>query len=897
MHFGRIFSSRAIWKVINATVVLALLVAMVAPAATFAATDTPRQAAQTNGTCEKATTTAGQLFLPLVSKPANALTTAATAQVVERKLKYEVGKTYVYDYDVSVITKSSQRNSEGTSSSDKSKTVMAAQAELSITGTEADGTFVGQMVMKTPYVCSADLQAGTESIADTAELAAELQKPLLFKQKPDGVISSVSYPANARPTVVNMQKGIINALQNVLKEGASYAVAEVGGQGTYTPTYTLQEQNDTLHITKDYNDKSFSKMEKQGDDIKSLKLTSVISAVLDGPKGVFASVASSEILETGDGAAEPTAPVQFDGTTTWSTVNSSGKLTLKEVKTSTNLQAAALNEAYVVSGLEPIFEAPPENPLGIDLSTVNLTQEFADFETAPADPAKFARILDLVEADTTEAVVDKIIERLNATAGNDAIAKSYIDMLAAIGTTKAQNALNAVLNPGVAAAGIRATMSITTQQQALVNLVRVESPISTTVDTLASLSSDSNYEMQDTAIAVLGATIHNLSDENPDQAQALTNDLLSSLSTATDDKVDVYLDALGNAGMPDTLNTISQYTNITGSLSISATAEVIEAAAFNALRKIPGEQAENLLVAALNDTSQPNGTRLLVADVLSDRPDLSGTGAAALAEFQIADLAGGGTYTRYWGSWLGNSNLGMNFPGKFTVSSVNQLYLYADQQANGYVWGRSFQVARGQLASYRYQPNPSYQLVGAYLDLAGNRVVQREAYILCNQGYNGNLWASNWSWSFKVSIPIVWVITIDVNVKVTVNAAVDYTYSLSVCNINNSSMSGGITPRAKAIVTAEASLNLRLARGGIGISVTIMDTRLPGTLTLSYNGSTFRFCSDVRVVTNPLSGYIYAFADVGIDYWLGAYWKRIYQGNLATFNVGSYSYSVLVQCW
>jgi hypothetical protein len=239
--------------------------------------------------------------------------------------------------------------------------------------------------------------------------------------------------------------------------------------------------------------------------------------VLDSDKGVISSVESKETLITGDGAAQPDEPAnaKFDGTTTWSTVDSNGQLVLKEVKASENLQAAALTEAYVDGGLEPIQVPPEANPHGIDLSKVNLVDEFADFEKAPTDPAKFSRILDLVAADTTEIVVDKIIERLNANAGNETIARVYVDLLSVIATPKAQTALANVLKPGVAASGISATMSITTQNQALIDLVRIQSPITTTVDTVAQLSGDNTNPLNKTAISVLGATINNLSDENP----------------------------------------------------------------------------------------------------------------------------------------------------------------------------------------------------------------------------------------------------------------------------------------------------------------------------------------------------------------------------------------------
>ncbi|MEZ4718680.1 MAG: hypothetical protein R2851_21675 [Caldilineaceae bacterium] len=95
---------------------------------------------------------------------------------------------------------------------------MQAHAELTITDQEEDGTFVGQIVMLDPFVCSADLENNQESIADTAELAEALTTPLVFKQRKNGVIASVSYASDASATVINLQKGIINALQATLQE-------------------------------------------------------------------------------------------------------------------------------------------------------------------------------------------------------------------------------------------------------------------------------------------------------------------------------------------------------------------------------------------------------------------------------------------------------------------------------------------------------------------------------------------------------------------------------------------------------------------------------------------------------------------------------------------------------
>ena len=906
MKVSRKSIRRRVWQGINVFVVLAVLFSAVAPAVAMAAPPAApsSQEIKTNGQCEQVNDTENnRSFLPLITRSAQSIVASAQNSiagplVVDRELKYEVGKTYVYDYDVTVITQSSSRSAEGVTSSDKSKTVMQAHAELTITDQEEDGTFVGQIVMLDPFVCSADLENNQESIADTAELAEALTTPLVFKQRKNGVIASVSYASDASATVINLQKGIINALQATLQGDDSYTVDEVGGQGTYRAKYELSEQDDKLNITKTYDQGSFDEANKKGDEIDSLKLDSEIVLVLDGARGVIESVESSEIMTTGDGDAEPndyTDDVDFDGTTAWSTVNSTGQLTLKDVKDATNMYAAAADVVYVEGGLEPIFGEDIGNDQAIDLATVNLDEEFAAFEAEPDNADLFQRIMQLYYADTETVVFDKIVDRLRANPDNVAIANGYVDLLTSIGTAEAQAVLVDVVNPAAQAAAIGATMTMTTQEQALINLVLVESPTEGTVGALESLSDNEQSDFHDTAISVLGAAIHNLADEDAATAQSLADALVARLNEATEqDNVEVLLDALGNAGMPATLDTIADYTDIQATGSISET-DTIEAAAFNALRKIPGDQAEDLLVAALGDEEQPNGTRLLVADILADRPDLSQEGAAALADFNIADLASSGTYTRQWGAWLGNSKLGTYLPGRFTVSSINQLYLYADQQANAYVWNNKIPLARGQLLSHRYG---SYQKFGAYLNLGGNLVRKSYVrYLPCSYSQNGTLYSGGHSWKKSVQIPVVWVITIGVDVQVSVSAALDYNYSANVCNINNSSLTGGITPRVGANASAEAYLNLRLARGGVGINAKILYTLMPSSLTLSYNGSTFRFCSDVRIVSYPLSGYIYGFADVGVDAFFFVYWKRVFKGTLASFSVGQVEYRLLVRCW
>ncbi|MEZ4558709.1 MAG: hypothetical protein R2854_20140 [Caldilineaceae bacterium] len=109
---------------------------------------------------------------------------------------------------------------------------MQAHAELTITDQEEDGTFVGQIVMLDPFVCSADLENNQESIADTAELAEALTTPLVFKQRKNGVIASRFLCERRLGHGHQPAEGHHQRPASDLAGDDSYTVDEVGGQGT-----------------------------------------------------------------------------------------------------------------------------------------------------------------------------------------------------------------------------------------------------------------------------------------------------------------------------------------------------------------------------------------------------------------------------------------------------------------------------------------------------------------------------------------------------------------------------------------------------------------------------------------------------------------------------------------
>jgi hypothetical protein len=869
------------------------------------------------------------LFLPMVSSNlgqiANRLLDAVAPQATTaRTLAYEVGKTYHYEYEVIVNTKSSKRDATGVREDGSEKTVIYALAELSITGKEEDGTFVGQVVLTDPFICNTD---GTvEGKVEDQETLNALSTPLLFKQAPNGLITSVSVPQGSPAQSTNIQKGVLNALQLTLKEENSYTAPEDAGQGTVNAQYTVEEKADGLHITKTFNRQSFSSLLTQGPANEDLILQNTVNMVLENNRGVISQMSYSEKIASGDGKdSNDGVDANFDGVTAWSTAESTGSITLKQVTTSEELSAASLNALYVADSLGANLVEDNPNHDGIDLTQVDLDAEFAKLEDEPTNPDYRASILALYDADDNNPeddidVLGKIGERLLANIANTEIANAYIDLLGTIGTPRAQEMLSAVLGNTQARSSnlLLAPFSEETRDQALINISILDSPTITTVNTVQGIvtgspdvMASSLSNLQGTAVSVLGAVANNLLDENPDMAQSLADQLAEDLKQQQEaGEIGLYLDALGNAGHPSSLDTIKQYidsevvvADILGNTAVLTEAIDVQVSALVALRKIPGNEPESLLLGSLTDQGELDVVRTIVANILSTRDDLSEEGAAALAEFEQRDLAAPGRHDLWWNRIIGNSNLGVAFPGGTTLMSppaYSGFYAYAYQRANALIYGRTFSVLNGELRTYRSGSN---QVFGAYLTIGGNLIRrQYEVTLPCAASRSGTLYSGSITFvNVTFRIPIFAVITLDINVRATGSFNLSFALSVNVCNPANLTASAGITPRAWASVSASAYLNIVVARGGATLTATLLNTTMNAGISASYNATSnnFRFCVNINIVTQPLSGGLSVWADVRVPRWGWPpwKWKRVGQATIWSFSSPSYTYSLLNRCW
>lgn len=895
--------------------------------------------------CERPSS-GGPIFLPLISSGIQNAVAGAKSLVmqpreVNRELNYEVGSTYRYSYKAESITSGFQRDSEGVNGEPISKVVIESIAEVTITNQNADASYNGQAVLNDVFACGATLDPDSpeETVMDNPSIVEALQTPILFTQAPTGEVTLVQVAQDANPEVLNYQKGLIGALQISLQEGEKYTVAERGNQGSYNAAYELTEQDSLLTIKKSYDTASFTDLIHRGENADVVIVNSNTESVLDSNKGVLTSITESHTVANGSDVLEPDGSnAGFDGIANWTQVDTTSSLVLESVESATNVQSASLSAVYLNDELGNTLS--DDEPIQIDWSQIALEQEIDALVAAPTDTDAYLRVMDLINLDDETRVLDKVADRLALNSSNDEATSALIDVLIDAGTPHAQDILNGLLgNEDVQAASLSATMSITTEEHALIGLVLLESPTITTITTIKNIS-EIDADLQDTAISVLGATVDRLSSTDEQMAEEINNSLLAGLTLSSDEEeIGVYLDALGNAGLNNSLESITEYLTNTLTLSngeVLTNTEGVQFAALSALRNIPGDEAEGLMISALQDDDASIGIRLTMYDALIERPNLSAAGVAALQE--SASLANIGTdedlvhassfssshnnapesfsrYSRSWGKRFGNKWIGLDLPGRFSSQNYRSgfsilgrqlipktpgLYLYAYQDADALLAKKKFNVASASVnlwGNRRLDGKPSTRYTfGAYLNLLNYRIKrQYEKNFNCQTSRNGKVWDGRTSKSWSIKIPIPKFPDVTLKAGIGAYARLDYNVNVNICNPNNMTGKAAIIPSGYVTGHGEASVSKGWGwfkvKAGAGVKATLMDSRF--TLELQSNGKaanlgSIRVCVDVNVRMQAIRGEIYV---TGKLLWFG--------GSLPVykFSTARKTYSLYDRCW
>ena len=906
-----------IGKGVHWLMVFALLAGMIpwAPARAQAPTQTPVSA------CSAPTSTppASSLFVPFLSTISEARSrwSPSPAQV-DRELKYEVGKTYQYAYKLTIDTESRGQNSDGILTGTSSQSIVSAIADVTITGQGEDGAYSGELTIRSPYLCSST-QDGDATEVENEELTADLLRPLRFVQSRTGEITGVQIPQDLSPTAANIQKGILNALQMQLRAESSYNLTETGVQGEYQARYSTAESNGNLNVVKQINQDDFNNMVSAGDENEGLELLNRIEATLDGTQGVYSRVEISETIRTTSATAEQAAVAQdeFDGVGAWSVIQSVSVLELEQVVATQARAAHAPDAIYVATDFGAELDDSFVFDVAFDITEIDLDAELDALEAEPETPEVLDYVLTLALADHTGALLTKIGQRLQGGKSDEVVA-AYVAVLSAIGTPAAQDVLINLLPTVGDNAQISATTSITTQEQVMIGILLLNSPSITTSVKLESLADAEAYDLREEALMSLGGVAGALggSDRSAEEqarsqeiAQKMVQDLQQievagllddEVNEETEDFLELYLSSLGNVGSPASLDTIQDFTGV-NSL-------VVQIAAYDAMRKIPGNQVESLLLGVLSDDEADDELRDLVASVLMSRDDLSNQARESLGNFEEAAeaLAPGGLYRNSWNRILGRSDFGVELPGGYTVASPPNyypLYLYAYQRAIARAWSFRYTLAQAELVSRRISGNR--QLFGAYLSVAGNRFNRKIERTLPDRSTaSGTLFNQSVQFfNYSQRIPIYGPLSVTIQARASGHIRLTYNYGHDLRNVAQPTMSGTITPRVWATATASASVSIEVLRGGATLSATLLNTSIPTSATLSYSqaNNRFTFCLNVRAISQPLSAQLAIWADrrsVSVS-WRGIRisWSRIVTRNLWTYTAPTRTYDLVVRCY
>jgi HEAT repeat protein len=196
--------------------------------------------------------------------------------------------------------------------------------------------------------------------------------------------------------------------------------------------------------------------------------------------------------------------------------------------------------------------------------------------------------------------------RLDARAMDDAVARirgndPNADMLAAaLGGADTKETQKALVKLAIEPGGDGKA-----QGRALANLTAIDHPDPSVMGDLKPLLNDPNPDVARAAALAVGATSSRTAELDPGRARAANEDLLASLehSKTEDDKV-WALRALGNAANPEAIPALKE--------TLASPNPVLREAAGEALRAIPGAEAEQLLSTTMLLDPSPDVRRGVV---------------------------------------------------------------------------------------------------------------------------------------------------------------------------------------------------------------------------------------------------------------------------------------------
>ncbi len=802
-------------------------------------------------------TISGLLSLPLIAAQLAFAAPAAHAarQASEATLRYELRQHYQYSWSSDITTTQFNQNEEGVTNS-QSQSHFSAVADLVPVQRQEDGSYIVQAALyKAQMTSDGDDGKTEEGIAE--EAARQLAQPFYFTQSASGQISYVVFAAKESPEVTNIKRGFASQLQQQLTAGGQrLAATELDVSGVYTPSYAQKATEGGTLIIKERGRDSYQELADPQVRENNMDLQQRSEAVFDAKRGVVTAVSVSEHMASL--VHDESNAYTGEGNAPWTEADSTSKV---------NLEVISAGEGEVLPEISPSagpaeVEASIERALETDYALGSLVAEVSkeEHELGQAAPSLAAALTALDAAPHDSA----LIVQLRATLRQPAAFAELSGRLSAGKVAPASYAAIAAALSGLDSAAAQSLLTqylvrderiaSATRADAMLSILLLRHPGAELVGALQTVAADSKHPLAEQSTLVLGGLANTLLRTDPALAARITAGLVAALgATKSPDRQELLIDALGNAGDPATLDALTPF--------LSAKAPTVRLAAIDALRKMP-------------------------ADLLAQR----GISAAPAAERPAIT---------YW-SWTrnvgGNDVFGTLYANIEGDTVNNQMTLQANGGVNMTAFGRTFQALRALALTDVQNNNGTLQRrFLAELYVLNNRVRSYSQVVNCGQNITGTLIDYNplllaFSAHFYPA-----GLDVAVTVEVRGHLKIDYQYGYSACS-NPIRASAGLTPSASITVVGEASLSLWVIRGGVGLNVTLLNTRLPITINGELNVVTgaFQICANATVTMTPVSGYLYFWYDTRNWRWQ---WVRRGQWNAWSFSSPSYSSTLINRCW
>jgi len=828
---------------------------------------------------------ATKILLPMIT---NGIATIEQTPL-PRRLAYQVGSTYTYDWELTLQTHSSSQDSQGIQTGGNTAQLRGL-VDLMILALTAEGEYQLALAVRNPQLVASQHDLAAPAVDEPA-LTTALATPLLFTQAATGEIRALRFAQDVPAAVTEIQKGIVNILQVSLQGGEQYTVEEEGTQGRYRSHYLVSDGTDGRHVTKTVTQDDFIEMVLTGNQAIQINLQNRIDMHFDNAQGILQTVQVVEELATGDSQSiVPTAEAETAVPTVAIKVRTEGWLRLRQVQTTDNTPLLAASATYIQGSLRANLSAPAKETEEFDLSPFAVEGELQAFVQNPTDAHQAQRIAQMIQSDESQQIVHTIALWLQESS-NEQQRSGYVDLLRMAATPAAQQVIiEQVLANDASSAQLKA--------RALTQLADISIPTEQLVERVMALSHHTDLELRNLALLTLGALAHTLDSSDASTASRIGAELTTRLEQATSSEDrELLLLAIGNAGLATTAAVITPY--------LTDSDPHLRGAATLALRKLPASSVDTQLVNQLYQ--ETNSTvQEMAAVALAYRlsvPSLRTTTAETALQSYAAVMAAAvdGVWSKSWAKSFETGPLKINLPGNITIKSTPDapaLTLNANQSATGRVMGIDFSLFRAQLLS---DAPSGVRRFGAYFWLGSNTLVwSHEQTVACNFTKNGVLWEGNKEF-FRFSTGIAVVTGLDVTLTANASgyAKITYQYQQQLCDPNTATITGSITPQAAITAQGSAYLSLVLVRGGVTLTADILKSSLPAQISASLtpNGATptLKVCVDVKAIVEPLSGKLTARADRR-KYILFGSWKSLGSWDIWKFAVNSQTYTLLADC-